>query len=270
MLKQVQHDGPEGCLLSDLFRENKMDNTKYIALSRQMGLWKQMDVVSNNMANMNTSGFKSSDVLFSSYIMNTKGGTEAGKLPVRFANDFATFNNFEEGTLIETGNTFDVSIQGDAFFAVETGAGERYTRKGQFHLDANGQLVNQNGQAIMSENNEPFFFAPGEKEIVISDEGTISTENGIIGRLKLVRFDDDKKLIKMGDTMFTNVADNGMHPVMNEAFVKQGVLEKSNVNSILEMTKMINLQRSYEHVQHMIDAEHDRISNVISTYAQLV
>jgi len=247
-----------------------MDNTKYIALSRQMGLWKQMDVVSNNMANMNTAGFRSSDVFFNSYVINTKGAEGAGRLPVHFANDFATFNNFDAGALMETGNTFDVSIHGDAFFAIETAGGERYTRKGQFHLDMNGMMVNQNGQAVLSDNDEPFFFAPGERDVVISEDGAVSTENGLIGRLKLVRFDDDRRLVKIGDTMFANPIGNEMHAVVNEASVHQGVLEQSNVNSILEMTKMINLHRSYEHIQQMIDAEHDRITNVIATYTQLV
>ena len=220
-----------------------MDNTKYIALSRQMALWKQMDIVSNNMANMNTSGYKQDDAIFASYLTQTKNA---------------------EGF----GNTFDLALQGDAFFAIETPEGERYTRKGQFQLDADGQLVTSEGYAVMSENNEPFFIAPGETEISVAENGEVFTENGVIGRIKTVSFANNQKLLKVADTMFENTAGNMMQPAAN-AKVVQGAVEKSNVDPITEMTKMIKLQRSYEMVQSMIDEEHDRISNTISTYSQL-
>lgn len=137
-----------------------MDNTKYIALSRQMALWKQMDIVSNNMANMNTSGYKQDDAIFASYLTQTKNAEGFGRVPVYFTQDFGMYKDFKEGAIVHTGNTFDLALQGDAFFAIETPEGERYTRKGQFQLDADGQLVTSEGYAVMSENNEPFFIAP--------------------------------------------------------------------------------------------------------------
>lgn len=247
-----------------------MDNIKYIALSRQMALWKQMDVVSNNMANMNTSGYKQDDAVFSSYLAQTKGGEGMAKQPLYFTQDYGVYQNFSEGMIAETGNTFDLAIKGDGFFAIGTAQGERYTRKGQFSLNADGQLITNDGQTVLSENNEPFFFAPGEKEITISENGEVSTENGIIGRLKIVSFEDNQKLLKVADTMFENVNGNGMIVGGNNAEVLQGALEKSNVNSIGEMTKLVNLQRSYEYVQQMIDEEHDRVSNTISAFGQMI
>lgn len=246
-----------------------MDNTNYIALSRQMALWKQMDIVSNNMANMNTSGYKQDDAVFSSYMVQTKGAQGIGKVPLYFTQDYGMYKDFAEGTFQETGNTFDVALKGDAFFAVETDHGERYTKKGQFSLDADGKLVTNEGAIVLSENNEPFFFAPGEQEIFISKNGDVGTENGVMGRLKLVSFADNQKLLKVQGTMFENTAGNQMLLGDNGAVVNQGMVEKSNVEPVVEMTKMINLQRSYEYVQQMIDEEHERISNTISTYAQL-
>ena len=120
----------------------------------------------------------------------------------------------------------------------------------------------------MSENNEPFFIAPGETEISVAENGEVFTENGVIGRIKTVSFANNQKLLKVADTMFENTAGNMMQPAAN-AKVVQGAVEKSNVDPIMEMTKMIKLQRSYEMVQSMIDEEHDRISNTISTYSQL-
>ena len=241
-----------------------MDNTKYIALSRQMALWKQMDIVSNNMANMNTSGYKQDDAIFASYLTQTKNAEGFGRVPVYFTQDFGMYKDFKEGAIVHTGNTFDLALQGDAFFAIETPEGERYTRKGQFQLDADGQLVTSEGYAVMSENNEPFFIAPGETEISVAENGEVFTENGVIGRIKTVSFANNQKLLKVADTMFENTAGNMMQPAAN-AKVVQGAVEKSNVDPITEMTKMIKLQRSYA----MIDEEHDRISNTISTYSQL-
>ena len=103
-----------------------MDNINYIALSRQMALWKQMDTVSNNMANMNTAGFKQDDTLFSSYLVQTADAQGIGSAPLYFTEDFGTFQNFAEGAFEETGNVFDVAIQGDGFFCVETPAGEMF------------------------------------------------------------------------------------------------------------------------------------------------
>ncbi len=246
-----------------------MDNINYIALSRQMALWKQMDTVSNNMANMNTAGFKQDDTLFSSYLVQTADAQGIGSAPLYFTEDFGTFQNFAEGAFEETGNVFDVAIQGDGFFCVETPAGEMYTRKGQFSLSSEGALITNDGALVLSENNEPIFFAPGEKEITITESGDVITENGTIARLKVAHFADNQKLLKVAGTMFENVAGNDMTIGTDNMRLAQGAIEKSNVNPIEEMTKLIKVQRSYEYVQQMIDNEHDRLSNTISTYAQL-
>ena len=246
-----------------------MDNINYIALSRQMALWKQMDAVSNNMANMNTAGFKQDDTLFSSYLVQTADAQGIGSAPLYFTEDFGTFQNFAEGAFEETGNVFDVAIQGDGFFCVETPAGEMYTRKGQFSLSSEGALITNDGALVLSENNEPIFFAPSEKEITITESGDVMTENGTIARLKVAHFADNQKLLKVAGTMFENVAGNDMTIGTDNMRFAQGAIEKSNVNPLNETTKSIKVQRSYEYVQQMIDNEHDRLSNTISTYAQL-
>lgn len=246
-----------------------MDNTKYIALSRQMGLWKQMDIVSNNMANMNTSGYKQDEAVFSSFLVETQNAQGFGKAPVYFSQDFGSYQDFREGAIVDTGNTFDVALKGDSFFAIETAQGERFTKKGQFSLNSEGMMVTVDGEPVLSENNEPFFFAPGEKDVNIAQNGDVSTENGIVGRLKVVKFADNQKLLKVANTMFENTSGNAMIVNPQETQVIQGAIEKSNVDPISEMTRMIKLQRSYEYVQQMIDGEHQRVANTISAYAQL-
>ena len=246
-----------------------MDNTAYIALSRQMALWKQMNIVSNNMANMNTAGYKQDNALFTSYINQSPEAIGIGAMPMFFTQDFADFQNFAEGAFKDTGNTFDLAIKGDGFFCIETKDGEKYTRKGQFTLNEDGALATTDGDLVMSENNTPLFFAPGETDITVSESGDVITENGLIGRLKIAKFADNQKLLKIAGVLFENVEGNAVSFGSNNVRIAQGMVESSNVNSITEMTNLVKIQRSYEYVQQMIDEEHDRLSNTISVYAEL-
>lgn len=246
-----------------------MDNTSYVALSRQMSLWKQMNIVSNNMANMNTAGYKQDDVIFTSYLQQTPSAQGIGADPIYFTQDFASYADFNEGAFKETGNDLDVAIRGRGFFCIETNAGERYTRKGQFTLNEDGALTTTEGDIVLSENNAPIFFAPGEKEIMISESGDVMTENGIIGRLKIANFAQDDKLLKVSGVLFENQADNQVTYSSDNNRLMQGMVESSNVNAIAEMTNLIQIQRSYDYVQQMIDEEHTRLSETISTFAEL-
>jgi flagellar basal-body rod protein FlgF len=246
-----------------------MDNTSYIALSRQMALWKQMNVVSNNIANMNTAGYKQDDAVFTSYMIQTPEAEGVGATPLFFTQDFGDFQDFSAGSLKTTGNDLDVALQGDGFFCIETAGGEKYTRKGQFTLNEDGALSTTEGDLVMSENNTPLFIAPGESQITISESGDVMTENGVIGRLKIARFADNQKLLKVAGVMFENVADNTVVFGDGNYRIKQGMVENSNVNAISEMTNLVKIQRSYDYVQQMIDEEHDRLSNTISTFADL-
>lgn len=246
-----------------------MDNTSYIALSRQMALWKQMNIVSNNMANMNTAGYKQDDALFTSYLTQTPDAVGVGAAPLYFTEDFGDFQNFAEGTFKNTGNTFDLAIKGDGFFCIETKDGEKYTRKGEFTLNEDGALATTDGDLVLSENNTPLFFAPGETEISISESGDVMTENGIIGRLKVAKFADNQKLLKVAGVLFENTVGNAVMFGSDNVRIAQGMVEASNVNSITEMTNLVKIQRSYDYVQQMIDEEHDRLSNTISTFADL-
>lgn len=246
-----------------------MDNTKYVALSRQMGLWKQMDIVSNNMANMNTSGYKQDEAVFSSYIVKTQNAAGFGKVPVFFTQDYGVFKDFQEGIFQETGNQLDVAIQGEGFFAIETPRGELYTRKGQFALDYEGKIVTKEGDVLLSENNEPFFWLRGKRKSVSAKAAKFQLKTGLSDASKSLILPDNQKLEKVGGTMFANTAGNLMTSGTAGVRVMQRMVEKSNVEPIVEMSKMIKLQRSYEYVQQMIDEEHERVSNTISTYAQL-
>jgi flagellar basal-body rod protein FlgF len=118
-----------------------METTSLISLSRQAGLRRQMEVVANNIANMNTVGFKGEHMMFVDHMIRSRGGEKVYPQKIHFVRNIATFRNVQEGGITQTHNALDVAIAGRGFFVVQTPQGERYTRNGRFQLDQTGQLV---------------------------------------------------------------------------------------------------------------------------------
>lgn len=232
-----------------------MENTSYIALSRQMGLWRQLEVVANNMANANTPGFKAEQMMFREFLVDTRSSERAMGPKLSFVQDFGTLRDTREGTLSKTDNPFDFAIHGEGWFQVETESGMRYTRNGHFRLDENGMMVNTNGFAVMDENDNPIILAPNEARIEVSQDGTVSTENGAVARIKVVRFANEQQMRKAGDTLF----DTAEQPeTIARPFIAQGMVEESNVQPVVEVTRMTQILHQYQAMQKMIDTEHER------------
>jgi flagellar basal-body rod protein FlgF len=240
-----------------------METPIYIALSRQMVLRAQMDVVANNIANANTSGFKAEMMLMSEVDMPAEPGVE-----LSYVQDFATARDFSPGTLRPTGNDLDVAIQGNGFFAVQTPQGVRYTRLGRFQLDANGVLVTSHGYPVLA-GGSSVTLNPDDGPVNIAEDGSISTDlarNGqmmtVVGKLDVVDFANRDALTPVDDTMFDAGA---QAPTTATGKLAQRMLEDSNVNPIVEMTNMIEVTRNYQSVQRFIDAEHERQRRAISS-----
>ncbi len=244
-----------------------MQNTSYIALSSQTALWRRMEMVANNMANMNTTGYRSQEPLFTSYLVRSPGDDSAFREKVNFVTDFGRVHDFTPGAVKATQNPMDLAIDGDGFFVVETADGPKYTRAGHFVLDSQGQLVTKDGLPLLNTDNEPFFVAPNEAEFTVAKDGTVSTENGPIGRVQVVTFDDPQRLRKVSGSLFAAPEDLPAQPV-EAVKVAQGMIEGSNVNGIVEMTRMIDVQRSYMQANKLIDAEHDRVRKSMETWAR--
>ncbi len=232
-----------------------MENTAYIALSGQSALKRQMSVVANNLANMNTTAYKSEKMMFVEHLVKSKGGNSFIPQQLTYARDVAQYQDLAEGPIKNTGNALDAAIHGDGFFVVETPEGQRYTRNGHFSLSNDGKLVTLNNQAILSDAGTPFFFGPDDKDIHISSDGLISTKNGEIGKIRIVKFDTPQNLQKRaGGLYFTEE-----QPVdVTNPTILQKSLESSNVNPMSEITKMINVQRAYDSVRTFIDKEDQR------------
>jgi flagellar basal-body rod protein FlgF len=237
-----------------------METTSYVALSRQAALWRQMDMVANNLANMNTTGFKSENMMFRDYVLKSKAFDRPFGDKTAFVQDVSVFRDMSEGALTSTGNPLDVAIKGDGFMVVDTPQGARYTRNGTFRLDESGQMVTADGFPVLSTSDQPFFFAPNERSVSIASDGTVSTENGQVGKIRVVKFENPQDLRKVSGGLYQTDA-NAQD--VEKPQVVQGMIEVSNVQPVVEMTKMIQVQRNYESVQRMIENEHDRVRKAI-------
>ena len=148
-----------------------MENTLLIGLSRQMTLERQIDVISNNIANMNTNGFKADKSLFQEYLMpGARADNFVGKdRQFSFVLDRATWRDIGQGSIEQTGNPLDVALDGSGFLAVQTASGERYTRNGALQINAQGQLVTTDGSLVLGTAG-PITFQPNDHDIIISGD----------------------------------------------------------------------------------------------------
>ena len=228
-----------------------MENTSNIALSRQ----RQMDMIANNMANANTPAYKGEEMMFREFLVPTRSSTRAIGEKLSFVQDVGLVRNTAEGTLNKTDNPLDMGLHGDGYFQIETEAGMRYTRNGHFRLDEGGMLVNSQGFAVMNSNDQPIIFAPNENNVSVAPDGTVSTENGTVGSLKVVDFQNQQDLRKVGDGLYETSQDPN---TVQRPEIVQGMMEESNVQPVMEMTKMMSVLREYESNQKIIEAENDR------------
>lgn len=232
-----------------------MSNSIYATLARQDGLLKELQVVANNIANTNTSGYKTDRAVFAEYIMQT--GTETPSLSMGGLAGHSF--DLTQGTVKFTGGKFDLAIQGEGFFAVETDAGQRLTRAGAFMMSAEGELIAPDGAKVLSNSTTPIQIPPEAEGISIAGDGTISAAGQILGQVGV--FSAEGQLQRETDTRFT--AEGGIQPIEG-ASVLQGALEASNVSPVLEMSRMIEVQRAYEAGQTVLEREDQRITQFIS------
>jgi flagellar basal-body rod protein FlgF len=240
-----------------------MNNASIISLSNQLARSRQMDIVANNLANANSTAFKSEQPLFTQYLANLGPG-QAQKMA--FPQNIGVTRNFDEGPITSTGNPLDLALQGDGFFVVNTANGPRYTRAGTFALNAQGRIVDLQGDTVIDENGSPITIPPTDSHITISTDGTISTEAGQLTRLKLVRFDNPRALAEEGTGLY--IADKVQPRPASGVKVIQGSLEGSNVQPIVELSRLIEISRQYQSSQNMIKSEDERQKSAINVLTQ--
>jgi flagellar basal-body rod protein FlgF len=238
-----------------------MDTPGYIILSRLGAQLRATEVLANNMANADTPGFRAQRPIFAQAVERQRDvAAPAGARPVAYAIDRATWMELTPGVLGVTGNPLDVAIRGDGFFAVETPDGERYTRAGRFALDGQRRLVDADGQAVLDARGTPIGFAAGDTRIEIQGDGTVRTENGVVGRLRVVRFDDPQALRPEGARLFA--ADDPPLPVDRPNLV-QGSVEGSNVSPVLELTRLTGELREFQFAAQFAEREGERLQTAV-------
>lgn len=270
----------------------------YTALSGAIAQTLKMDTIANNIANVNTTGFKKDQQTFNEYLTALEKEQDVMKVPrmpasiesfyelnggdKAFVDAAGTYTNFEQGSLKSTGGKLDVAIEGQGFFEVGTPTGVKFTRAGNFTIDGNGQLVTKDGHPVLLEAGEGVdglisgdnfdnrtVRVSGTQQITISDAGEVFEGETKLGKLSLVNAGQPDALQKVGNNYYTIKENmNAEISAVKNPSLKQGFLETSNVNIISEMTDMIMAQRVFEGTQKAIqayDSMSDKLINQVGS-----
>jgi flagellar basal-body rod protein FlgF/flagellar basal-body rod protein FlgG len=252
-----------------------MSNSALIGLSRQVALSRELDVVANNIANMNTTGFKADGSIFEEYLSPTARTPASVDNKISFVRDRGTWHDMSQGPTQHTGSPLDVAIDGKGFLVVKTPRGERYTRNGSMQIGPTGNLMTADGFPIVGDSG-PITFQPNDRQISIAEDGTVSVREGtstidtVRGKLRIVTFDDAQRMRLTKDGAGTFAAPNGVTPQQEtNVRVIQGAVEKSNVRGVVEITRMIEISRSYAQVAAMLQQQSDMRTSAIGRLADV-
>jgi flagellar basal-body rod protein FlgF len=234
-----------------------MDVGSYVGLSGQQALARRLDTIANNIANARTVGFRREAVSFSTVVSDTKPFATA------FAHEGGSYADLAGGGLSKTGNPLDVAIQGAAFLAISTPQGVAYTRDGRMQILPAGDLVSVNGHPILDVSGSPLTADPGGGDVVIGRDGTILQSGRAIGAIGLFAVDLGKGYQRYENSAFLPASQP--EPVTDFTLngVIQGFTEESNVNPVLEMTRLIDVQRAFEAVSASLEQRDSALRETI-------
>jgi len=226
-----------------------MDAAIYKALSGAVAQMRQLEAASQDLANVNTSGYKKQRLAFSEVLAKRLPADDRPGGLVAVADQRT---HLEQGALHGTGNPFDLALEGNGFFVIQTSRGERYTRNGEFTRKSDGTLITSQGDAVLGDGGP--LQVTGAKLEVASD-GTVRSEEGEIGRIRIVRFADPRQAAKEGTNLF--VTQPGNVQDVTDVRIVQGSLEQSNMSPIDGMVSLITMHRlfeSYERAMKLMDS----------------
>ncbi len=235
-----------------------MDNAGYITLTRLSGLRREMAMVAHNIANAGTTGFRREGMVFSEFVVATD--RHEPSLSMALGNTRQTSQL--QGGLAQTNGSFDMAIEGEGFFQLETPDGPRLTRAGMFTPNPAGELVNMDGHHLLDAGGAPIFVPPDARSITMARDGTLSGDGQPFAQVGLVRPVDPLSVTRAAGTLFA--VDGPVEPV-EAPMILQGFVEESNVEPLIELARMIEVQRAYEQGQRLLEREDERIRNVIQT-----
>ena len=233
-----------------------MELSGHLSLSKELVLKRELEVIANNLANLNTNAYRAERLVFVEHLVETESGDK-----VSFAQGLATVRDLTEGQKVNTYNDLDVAISGEGYFEVEGEGASFYTRDGAFKLNHDAELVTRHGYRVLDRSGEPIRLFPVEGPVTIDADGTISAGNGPLGQLKVVRFADEQSLAKLPGGLY---GADGQEPEQAEDFViQQGAVETSNVVGIAEMTRMMQVTQNYKSAHTLAKEEDERQKKAI-------
>jgi flagellar basal-body rod protein FlgF len=247
-----------------------MEASSYVALSAQVVIQKQLDIVANNVANASTTGYKPEHQLFQSYVekLAVPGGA------VSFVQDRASYIDRKDGEVDLTGNPWDVAIKGDGYFAVSSGNETLYTRDGHLQIGQDGTLLASNGMPVLGPDNQPIQVPANADQPQIMSDGSISVRvKGIsqqVGQIGMFRSSDPLGLQKASGA-FLSAPAGAMQPIDSgdsEASIVQGGLEGSTVQPVNEIANLTELSRAYDRLQNVLSDDNDRQQKMIQSLGQ--
>lgn len=238
---------------------------------------KKMDVISNDLANVNTTGYKKDTTVITSFKEiymkrindmqhNQPNNERIGSMSLG-AKVAEVYTQFTQGSVRNTGEIADVAIQGDGFFVVNTPNGIAYTRDGNFSINQNGDLVTAEGYSVMGQEGAISFgedFLSQGGNIIIRDNGEVYLNSEYIDTLDLADFEDKRALTKMNDNLYSSTAPRTEF----KGELLQGFLETSNVNSVTSMVDMITVSRAYEANQKVLQTHDSLLGKAVNELAR--
>lgn len=246
----------------------------------------KLDVLANNLANLNNAGFKTDGLVFREIFPPFQGASsfENSRNVLLPANESSKnvayvaidnlYTDHSQGQFQKTGNSLDLALDGAGFFEVDTPQGLRYTRNGNFRLDTENNLVTQDGNYVMGDDQNQIKINTRDGSITVGTDGTISVgtglENVVLGTIRLMKFNDTEALVKEGNGLYKIVGENVIPQTTKELSVSQGFLERSNVNSIVEMTKMITTIRAFESYQKVIQTIDEADEKAVNSIGRII
>lgn len=237
-----------------------METGLYVSLSSQIALDRRMTTLADNVANANTVGFRATEIKFNDVVADN------GKAKVAFVDQGKEFLSTRNGGMTETNGAFDFAIRGNAYFAVETPAGQTLTRDGRFTLTENGDLVTLNGYPVLDAGGAPIQIDGNAGIVKISADGQLNQNGAPIAALGLFEADLSAGFMRAGNSgIIPTIAPE---PVVDriDAGVAQGYIEESNVNPIAEMTQLITVTRAFESINALLTDAESSIDNAIRTF----
>jgi flagellar basal-body rod protein FlgF len=242
-----------------------MDIPTTIALSRLTAQSRSMEVTAGNIANMSTPGYRAERMVFADWLSPQTGTTApAGDRTLAYTQDRATYRDRAEGTMTQTGNPLDLALSGDGYFTVQTAAGTRLTRAGHFTLQSDGGITDGSGNPLLDTAGAPIRVTAADTNLTVSADGSLSSQNGPIGKIAVVTPNDPNRMTAEGGRLFR--ADVPTTATTSAKMI-QGAVEDSNVAPVPELVSMMRTERDFQFVTQFVEAEGTRHQNAIDKIA---